>query len=391
MYSSLGKEAILPGQSLGTARTSLAAEPSKQWGGVDQIAYSGVTPWHLQGDIITAGYSCAQAMQAHSMDWTVSKRQTALATPVVLDVVGPFTTYAEVAQALAQDPGQMVRTRKEGAYLYIDVLGQTVLDKSHAIVRDTDGVVLGQRIGERYEPLQNMALAEVVDSMGQGIQPEVLGTLYGGRQVWVLGKAGDTSEPITGDPLQPYILAVTSHDGSRATSLCATYIRVVCHNTLSYALNVSNGISVRHTANADKRLTEAAEYIARLNRAHVEMGDLAQRLASIRVNAEKVNRFVEAMVPIAEDASERTRLRRQARRNTLLDMYERDGCDRVRIANARGTGWGLFNLATAAQTHGVVGERNYGTPSYKEARLGSVLAGNTAQQQRQYVRQILAL
>ena len=68
---------------------------------------------------------------------------------------------------------------------------------------------------------------------------ETAGALDGGRKVWALAKTGFVAN-VAGNPadkLGAYVLLATSCDKSLATTVTFTSIRVVCQNTLAFAVN----------------------------------------------------------------------------------------------------------------------------------------------------------
>jgi phage/plasmid-like protein (TIGR03299 family) len=71
----------------------------------------------------------------------------------------------------------------------------------------------------------------------QGFTIETAGCLQGGKRIWVLAKMSEGSNVIGSDRVLPYLLLATSFDGSMATVVKFTAIRVVCHNTITMALN----------------------------------------------------------------------------------------------------------------------------------------------------------
>ena len=124
------------------------------------------------------------------------------------------------------------------------------------VVRDDNHEVLGC-VSKDYQAIQNDTLAEFAEALQDSndlVQVESAGTLFGGRRLFYLLK-GETFETISSndasDPVIPYILLSNSHDGSLSFSARPTSIRVVCNNTLEWALgNKSRNIfRLKHTKN----------------------------------------------------------------------------------------------------------------------------------------------
>jgi uncharacterized protein DUF932 len=68
------------------------------------------------------------------------------------------------------------------------------------------------------------------------------GALDGGRKVWALARTGMTgaADIDRKDELAAYVLLATSCDKTLATTVAFTSIRVVCHNTLFFAMEDIN-------------------------------------------------------------------------------------------------------------------------------------------------------
>lgn len=163
------------------------------------MAYQGETPWHSLGTRIDAAQarSISAALAAASLDWTVALQ------PV----------FAQVGD-------QMI-----------------AIDTRRAVVRDTDQAVLGV-VSKWYEPIQNAAFETVFGPVMDefGLTVEAAGALGQGERAWMLFKLPSTLEPVPGDAVNGYGLAILAHDGSACYEFRPTPIRVVCQNTLTAAV-----------------------------------------------------------------------------------------------------------------------------------------------------------
>ena len=91
------------------------------------------------------------------------------------------------------------------------------------------------------------------------------GSLKEGKRVWILAKINqDPTDVVKDDSVEPYLLLSNSHDGSTAIWIQFTPIRVVCQNTLSYALSkrqsdlsVGRALRIRHQGNIQSKLNQA--------------------------------------------------------------------------------------------------------------------------------------
>lgn len=147
------------------------------------------------------------------------------------------------------------------------------VDDRQVIVRNNPGSGLVEPIatvGGRYRAVQNeqaLAVASYLEGMGATV--ETAGSIRKGRQVFLtmLMDRGFVIDPEgAGDSVFMYLLLATSHDGSLTNQASATPIRVLCANTLDFALpGAQRAYSVRHTANAEARLANAQEIFLRAN------------------------------------------------------------------------------------------------------------------------------
>jgi len=80
--------------------------------------------------------------------------------------------------------------------------------------------------------------------LGSSLNFETVGSLNGGRRVWVLATLPEYIE-VGGDPVRPYVLLMNSHDGSTAVIAATTPVRVVCQNTLNPDIRIERVIRRR--------------------------------------------------------------------------------------------------------------------------------------------------
>lgn len=135
-----------------------------------------------------------------------------------------------------------------------------------SLVRSTDYKLLGI-VSQQYQPLQNKEAFSWFDFLlhDGDVSLEAAGSLKEGKKVWVLAKVnGLTTDVFHDDPVEPYLLLSNSHDGSTAIWIQFTPIRVVCNNTLSYALSkresdrqANRAFRIRHQGDLQVKLSQA--------------------------------------------------------------------------------------------------------------------------------------
>lgn len=182
--------------------------------------------WHRLGTVLDDTFSAEQAMEhAHLGGWNVRK-----------------------APLVAREGEQELEVPDKYATI-----------RNHPETGDPD--VLGT-VGGWYEPIQNEAHCELLDTLVDegGAHFETAGSLRGGREVFVTMKLPQHMEVGGVDPVDTYIAALNSHDGSSAFRLLVTPVRIVCANTQAAALSKSKArFDIRHTASAPSNLAQARE------------------------------------------------------------------------------------------------------------------------------------
>lgn len=238
-------------------------------------------PWHGLGTRVDFAPRSAQALKLAGLDWTVDQR------PVFVD--------------------------------------RQVVPGYRANVRSTDSQVLGI-VKERYRVLQNKdAFAFADELLGRGVTYETAGALFGGRRVWLQARLPRPIK-ILRDEVMPYLCITNSHDGEGAIRVIVTPVRVVCQNTLTFALkNAPRHWSMRHTGNLVDKARIADEALE-LNQNYI--GGLQARadvLSQIKVSARDWREMVEQLFPLPENPKmpqyEFYLRLAQDRRGLLLDLF----------------------------------------------------------------------
>jgi phage/plasmid-like protein (TIGR03299 family) len=141
---------------------------------------------------------------------------------------------------------------------------ELISEDSFFTVRTDVNKVLGSRLGRDYEVMQNVEALNVVDEILQAgtATIETAGAIDEGRKVFICLKVAKDIIVGSNDTVKQYVLIANSHDGSLSITAMPTNVRVVCNNTLTAALrNSQDKIKIRHTANAQYRLNEAAKVL----------------------------------------------------------------------------------------------------------------------------------
>ena len=239
---------------------------------VETMFYTRVAPWHGLGTCVENAPGSQEALKVAGLDWKV------------------------VQKPIFTEEGQLVGGFK-------------------ANIRDRDNQILGV-VTDRYKVVQNEEAFAFTDQLlGEGITYETAGSLQGGRRTWILAKLPQRYI-ISGDEITPYLVFMNSHDGTGAIKAAMTPIRVVCQNTLNLALsNAKRSWSANHVGNINGKLDDARYTLLYADKYMAELGRSIDRLNQIRLSDQKVYEYINALFPLADNATE------QQKKN-LLRMKE---------------------------------------------------------------------
>lgn len=210
---------------------------------VDTMSFTGATPWHGLGFKVGNNLSPAQMLKAAKIDWTVSKRP-------------------------------MYFQKADGESEYIK--------GEFALVRDSDETFLSA-VGSTWKPVQNDASIEFFKKfvVAGHMTMETAGSLQNGKYVWALAKIGADFTLGKEDEVKGYLLMSNPHVHGKSRLYQFTPIRVVCWNTLNFAL----GAGLKGNAGAF-RMSHATEFNDDVKaQAEVALGLAKEQMAEFKVAA----------------------------------------------------------------------------------------------------------
>lgn len=167
--------------------------------GKPAMAYVGERPWHGLGQALPPGKDIETWVQAARLDWGIEM------LPVRYEMAG--------RNYLMRDRFVLARSDTQAAL---------------SVVSGDYQVVQPKEVLEFYRDLVEE----------RQYQLETAGALDGGRKVWALARTGLVAGVAdnAADQLGAYVLLATSCDKTLATTVTFTSIRVVCQNTLNFAV-----------------------------------------------------------------------------------------------------------------------------------------------------------
>lgn len=178
-----------------------------------------------------------EVMKKAGLDWTVAKCELVAKMPIHTD--------------RAEDNGFVF-----GSNNYVEC------PNAYATYRTDTNIPLGI-VKERYTPVQNIDAFSFFDgAIGKDKAIWQTAGYFGyGERVYVSAKLPKNIY-VNGDPVENYLVFVTSHDGSLGVKILFTPIRLICSNVLSAAIAESSDyISFRHTKSVHSNLDIASEIL----------------------------------------------------------------------------------------------------------------------------------
>lgn len=246
------------------------------------------------------------------------------------------------------------------------------IDGYSANVRDKDGKALGI-VGSKYKIVQNEDAFKFTDALlGEGVTYETAGSLKDGKVIWLLAKLPNKYE-ILGDAVDPYIVFTNTHDGSGAVKVAMTPVRVVCNNTLNFALNTAKRTwSARHTGSIDNKLDEALETLKFADEYMKAQQKLFEDLYKIKLNEFQVRQVINDILPIDEDdeKSKQKNENQQTIRNDILFRFK----EAPDLKDRESTGARLIQAVADTTSHIEPFRR---TRNFEENRFKNAIEGNT--------------
>lgn len=270
-----------------------------------------VPAWHGLGTVVSKDMTTAEVMDAaHLAGWDVRLE------PVYVQGVAPDAFAVPILAVVRTNP----------------------VSKANEVLA---------AVGSRYKVLQNEELFSFADYITSGgARWETAGSIKSGRTVFgSLAIERETVLDPTGvaDKINQYLVIATSHDGTSAVTAANTPVRVVCQNTLNFALKgAKQTFKVRHTQTLDGKLAAARETLSVAERYFDAFDEEAKQLFATPVNAELRDKVIEAVYPLPDaDAAKAAKTRYANKRDAIDAILQSPTSDGV-----QGTAWGILNALT---------------------------------------------
>lgn len=277
------------------------------------IAFVGEKPWHELGEKLPEGASIETWLRAAQLEWELRR------LPVQYLVDGTLRTM--------EDRFVLVRNDTKAAL--------SVVSSDYQIVQPRE-------VLEFYRELVTL----------YGYTLETCGALDGGRKVWALARTGmtETVDDNGNDQLAAYLLLATSCDKTLATTAAFTSIRVVCQNTLFFAIE-EVGITRRPHVKVPHNLRFEAERVKErvgvMDRAWSGFIARVRRMATHRMEPGDASAFFKDL--LVQNNNEKLSTRAQREHEAILALFS--SAPGQELGAAKGTLWGAVNAVSYYSDH----------------------------------------
>jgi phage/plasmid-like protein (TIGR03299 family) len=281
--------------------------------GKPAMAYVGEEPWHGLGERLPAGEPIETWLRAARLEWHLNR------LPAQYLVDGKLRTM--------EDRFVLVRSDTHAAL--------SVVSGDYRIVQPKEVLEFYRELVKEY-----------------GYTLETAGALDGGRKVWALAKTGfsDSVDDGDKDKVGAYILLATSCDKTLATTAAFTSIRVVCQNTLFFAMDDvktqrRTQVKVPHNLRFDR--DKVKEELGLLDKAWSGFITKIRRMAEYPMTPDGASSFFKELLQQKKDKALSNKAQREYEAIVAL-FRSAPGQD---LSSAKETLWGAVNAITYYADH----------------------------------------
>jgi phage/plasmid-like protein (TIGR03299 family) len=282
-----------------------------------EFAYAGQPAWHGLGQQIPEGATVEEVEKAAGMAWTIER------SPVLFNAPG--------IDPLDGMPVIETHTAPKRVVLY------------RSDTRAPLAVV-----SPKFREVQPRTALEFFREMTEagGYTMETAGTMRGGARLFAMVKVAKDFELPGGDLVASRLLFATACDGTMATVVKPTAIRVVCRNTQQLALAFGAQIGVRHNTRFDPKA--AQEKLRKICDHFDAYAQAAETMARTKVSASKAEAFITAVLPTPMNGA----VQDTRGYKSILALFNGAGMG-ADLPSANGTLWGLLQAVTQYVDHEV--------------------------------------
>lgn len=277
--------------------------------------------WHKLGNLLENAPNSEEAFQKSGLNWEVYKEQLLRR---IVDITGTETL---------QPVSQM------------------------ALTRNVDHRVLGF-CTDSYEIYQNhdaFKWCQPLIESGYWTY-DAAGSLKKGEMCWILLKQAEV-QLIPNDTLKEYLLVLWAHNGSKANIVLPTAIRVVCMNTLNYALSSNDKrATIRHSSNIKLKMEEVKDMYNLYHNMFESQRSAYVSMIDKKLTDVQVEEYIDSVFPIDLDAEGRSKTIAENKVNFVKSMAfgKASGHEMLGIRN---TVYGAYMAVSESVEHYLGGNR----------------------------------
>jgi len=295
--------------------------------GQDGWAAAGHKPWHSKGIKVPGLMTVKEALIVGRADWEVTRVPLMLQN---LSMTPVENFWATVRNGPETDEGGDIKQIPLG-----------IVGKKYTIVQNHEAF-----------DFFNTAIYEGVACI------ETIGVLGNGETVFAVAKIPQTFEPVPGDPVEAYILLITTHDGSGSIRAIFMPFRLSCTNMLIGVIKgAKNIVKIRHTKSAQSRLKMAHELMGISDTYWKNLSDCYKQLAMSNMNRLDVIEFIKKLFPgqtkevVKNGVAKKEDVVSTRTKNNRLKVFGLYEGEAKGARFAPGTKWQAFNAVTEYIDH----------------------------------------
>lgn len=207
-------------------------------------------------------------------------------------------------------------------------------------------------VGTRYNVIQPEEVLKFYEDLVEagGFHLETAGILFGGKRMFAMAKMHEEEMVIKGDPVKGYLLLSTACDGTMATAVQFTSVRVVCNNTLQMAIRSESKeypkIKVPHSA-----VFNPAAIKKQLGLTASSWDSFMQDMRVLADRKLSTNEAVQFLVGLLGDPTQKLEDQEVKAANLMKQIYQLYDGQAKGSSIAGKTAWGMLNAVTEYTDH----------------------------------------
>lgn len=222
-----------------------------------------------------------------------------------------------------------------------------VISNAVANYRSDTQTFLGFVNPKTYKVVQNIDAFNFIDELDD-FTFEKVGSFNNGKKVFVVGKSNEKIDiDGSGDMIDFYFTFLHGHDGKSGIRFIICPIRMFCMNQLNLMLDsASFKYNITHTGDIQWKLDEIHKAINKSKKYVTSLSTTIDELIKSKPT-QKIDNFVNLLIPDKEDESQIISNRKEIARNTIIQIYN----DKPDLQNYKNTKFGYLSAVSDYVSH----------------------------------------